>query len=210
MLRKIFDTDNKVFRFFAKLGYIWWLHILWLICSIPVISIGASTTALCYACMKLQEGNEKVTSNFFKSFKENFRQSTIIFIIYLIAGAAIVMDIIVCSFYGGAFSQVTKYAAIALMIPYIISAIYVFAIQAKFVNLVKKTIYYSFIVARKYIGATLMLVLILAASIALNMTIVLANFITVSMGIGIEVYLFSIIYNKIFRKIIAQVPKVQE
>lgn len=53
MLSRIFNVDNAVFRFFNTVGYIWWLHILWLLCSLPVITLGASTTALCYRCMKL-------------------------------------------------------------------------------------------------------------------------------------------------------------
>ena len=49
----IFHPDNPVVRFFVKLSYIWVLNILWLVCSLPLFTIGASTTALLYASMKL-------------------------------------------------------------------------------------------------------------------------------------------------------------
>ena len=69
MLRTIFSPDNPVWRFFILVGRIWWLNILWLVCSLPIFTIGASTTALIYSCMKLKKDEGYPTENFFKSFK---------------------------------------------------------------------------------------------------------------------------------------------
>ena len=67
MLNKILDMDNAFFRALKKLGYIWWLHILWLLCSLPIITAGAATTALVFACMRLRDNDEAVMRNFFTS-----------------------------------------------------------------------------------------------------------------------------------------------
>lgn len=198
MLDRIFDTDNVVFRFFNTVGYIWWLHILWLVCSLPIITIGASTTALCYSCMKLHNRDGYVTRNFFHSFKENFRQSTILFLFFLITGGILVFDLIVCSQMDSAVGYFVRYGAMALLIPYSITLLYAFAIQAKFVNPVTKTIKYAFLVAGKYFGYTLQMILVVAMVLMLNMTIVLANFITLTIGAGVVMYILSIYYNRIF------------
>lgn len=202
MLDKIFDTDNVVFRFFRQFGYVWWLHILWLISSLPIITIGASTTALCYSCMKLREKDEKVTKNFIYSFKENFKQSTVIFVIMLLLGGILLFDIAMCSQLDSVVGYSVKCCALALLIPYAMTLLYVFALQAKFVNSVKNTFKYAFLLAIKNIPYTLMMAMVVAAVIVLNTTIVLVNFITISMGEGIVVYIFSAYYNKIFDKII--------
>ena len=46
MLQGLFNYDNPVWRFIGKLGDLIILNVLWLITSIPIVTIGASTTAL--------------------------------------------------------------------------------------------------------------------------------------------------------------------
>lgn len=202
MLDRIFDTDNVFFRAVATFGYIWWLHILWLICSIPIVTIGASTTALCYSCMKLRKKEGYVTANFFHSFKENFWQSTAIFFVFLLTGAVLGFNLIVGKWFQIPFYTIIKNVMFVLMVPYGITLLYVFAIQAKFRNKIKKTIQYAFWLALINPAKTICMVLIMAFVAVLNTTIVLANFVTISMGAGIVMYVLSAYYNKIFDRIL--------
>ena len=55
---KIFAFDGPVYRGLEKLFNVMLLHILWVICSIPLITIGASTTALFAVMLKLVKGEE--------------------------------------------------------------------------------------------------------------------------------------------------------
>ena len=87
MWDRFFDLDNVVWRTIDKIGKIFLLNLLWLICSLPVFTIGASTTALIYTSMKLSDNEGYWHQNFFSSFKENFKQATALFFIYLAAGA---------------------------------------------------------------------------------------------------------------------------
>ncbi len=62
------------------------LGVLWVICSLPLITIGASTTALYYAIVKSVKNDEGYASTmFFKSFKKNFRQATILWLVVALA-----------------------------------------------------------------------------------------------------------------------------
>ena len=73
MLQGLFNYDNPVWRFIGKLGDLIILNVLWLITSIPIVTIGASTTALYYVTLKLVRDEDGYTiRSFFKSFKENF------------------------------------------------------------------------------------------------------------------------------------------
>lgn len=206
MLSRLFDTDNAVFRFFQTVGYVWWLHILWLMCSLPIITIGASTTALCYSCMKLHNKDGYVTKNFFHSFKENFVQATILFLLFLLIGELLVFNLITGSQIGTVLGKLSRFGALVLLIPYGMTLLYAFAIQAKFVNPVGKTLKYAFGVALKYFGDTFQMALIVAGVLVLNTTtIVFVNFITLSIGVGVMMYVLSIYYNKIFSKILKTV-----
>ena len=68
MWDRFFDLDNVVWRTIDKIGKIFLLNLLWLICSLPVFTIGASTTALIYTSMKLSDNEGYWHQNFFSSF----------------------------------------------------------------------------------------------------------------------------------------------
>ena len=86
-MKSLFDYNNPVMRAITKFGYLWLLDLLFVVTSLPVFTIGASLTALNYACMKLTDDEGSVVSNYFSSFKSNFRQATGIWMIYLVFGA---------------------------------------------------------------------------------------------------------------------------
>lgn len=197
--------DNAFFRAVTTFGYVWWLHILWLVCSLPVVTIGASTTALCYSCMKLRKREGYVTGNFFRSFKENFRQATGIFLVYLLVGAVILFNICIGRVIIIPFWNVVRGVTYVLILPYFLTFIYVFAVQARFNNKIVDTIKYSFWLACRYLGDTVQMLLLVGIVVGLNLTIVLANFVTLSMGIGITVFLLAAYYNRIFDKILCRV-----
>ena len=73
----LFSYDSPFSRFLYFVADIVTLHFLWILYSLPIITIGASTTALYYSCMKrIRTGEGYVTQNFRKSFRQNFKQST--------------------------------------------------------------------------------------------------------------------------------------
>lgn len=208
MLKSIFSTDNPVFRFIIKIGYCWWLNILWLATSIPVITIGASTTALIYSTMKLHKDEGYPTKNFFHSFKENFRQATIIWLIYLAAGALLMLGAVYWNqsrISGHFFAQAVIWAMILL---YVMSISYVFAIQSKFVNPISRTIIYSFLLPLRNLKETLLILVTIAAVVYFNVTtIFMVNFWTLNLGIGLIAFLFAVFYSNVFEKYI---PKQEE
>ena len=61
MLQGLFNYDNPVWRFIGKLGDLIVLNILWTICSIPIFTIGASTTAVYYVTLKLVRDEDDST-----------------------------------------------------------------------------------------------------------------------------------------------------
>ena len=69
MLQGLFNYDNPVWRFIGKLGDLILLNILWIVCSIPIVTAGASTTAVYYVTLKLvRDENDSTIKNFFYFF----------------------------------------------------------------------------------------------------------------------------------------------
>ena len=90
---RFFSYDSKFGQLFLKLAYGCCLNVLWLICCLPIVTIGASTTALYYTSFKIaKDEGSYITTMFFRSFKQNFKQATIIWLIMLVTGLVIVAD----------------------------------------------------------------------------------------------------------------------
>ncbi len=144
----------------TKLKELFCLNLLWLICSVPIITIGASTTAMYYVAMKSHRGEEvNLTKDFFKSFKQNFGEATVIWVIIAAVGAAI-------GFFGykalkmtGNFSTVAEVITFIVVFLYAMTIIYVFPILARYDNPVFKTIRFSFAVASVSIANTVITII---------------------------------------------------
>lgn len=81
---RFFSYDSKLMQFLGKIADCIMLNIAWLICCIPIVTIGASTTAFYYTVTKVIR-NERgyLWPEFWRSFKSNFKQSTIVWLIML-------------------------------------------------------------------------------------------------------------------------------
>lgn len=85
-MRGLFNYDGPLTRFFGKVGDCVILSVLWLVFSLPVITLGASTAALYYAVNRiLRQDYGGIWENFWGAFRSNFKQSTVIWLILLVA-----------------------------------------------------------------------------------------------------------------------------
>lgn len=210
MLDRIFDMDNVVWRAIDKVGKIFLLNLLWLLCSIPIVTIGASTTALIYSSMKLHENEGYWYQNFFKSFRENFKQATGLFLLYLLAGALLAADFMLGGQAGNSFGLMMQGIAGILAVPYFLSLLYVFGVQAKFVNPVKDTIRYAFFMSLRNIKYTVQMALLAILFVWVNTTTLLANFLSLIYGFGLLGFFFAAYYRKVFEKYINPEKNVEE
>ena len=90
---KFFSYESRFSQLLLKLCNACMLNVLWFLCSLPIVTMGAATTALYYACLKLvREEDSHVAAQFFRSFRQNFRQATQIWLILLGCGLFLGLD----------------------------------------------------------------------------------------------------------------------
>ena len=155
---KFFNYDSPIMQFLSRLTDLFILNFLFLICSIPIVTIGASATALYSVTLKMAKNEESyIFSSFLRSFKTNFRQSTISWIILLLAGIVLWMDHHAISFMGGSF-QLMIAVCILLLFP----AIYIFPYIARFENTIKNSLKNSFMISIAQLPYTILLLVVLA------------------------------------------------
>lgn len=90
----LFHADGKFFRFFDRVANCVILSFFWVVFSLPIVTIGASTSALYYAMhkvVKLDSGH--LIQSFWKGFKENFKKATILWVILMLIYAFLGADL---------------------------------------------------------------------------------------------------------------------
>ena len=157
--------DSKFGQFFVKFFNGCYLNLLWFVCSLPIFTIGASTTALYYVTLKIAKGEEtSVTRMFFRSFRQNFRQSTVLWLILLAAGLLLAGDGYVLSRLRAASTgaiavlwTILLAVLIVAAIAYVIVFSYVFPLIASVSNTNSAMLKYSFLIGVRYLFCTILI-----------------------------------------------------
>ncbi|ADL03151.1 YesL family protein [Lacrimispora saccharolytica] len=213
MFSGFFNYDNPVWRFIGKFGDLIILNILWLVCSIPVITIGASTTAVYYVTLKLARDDDGYTiRSFFKSFKENFKQSTVIWLILLAVGVILGVDVFFFTrlFTGsGSFRTVMLTVFLAMVLIYAAVFTYIFPLQARFFNSVKRTFFNAFFMSLRHLFRTIGMIAIDAALVAAAFVFMVPPVLMIFMLFGFPLLAFinSYILSPVFH---LYMPKEEE
>lgn len=131
-MSELFNMDNPFWRFMGKIADVIILNLLWIICCIPIITIGPATTATYYVALRLADDQDGyIFKNFFKSFKQNFRQGVIIGVIMTVIGAFFAYDLYLYRQLSGGMIKYLSMIMLGIMILYLFALTYVFPILAK-------------------------------------------------------------------------------
>ncbi|MBQ9765906.1 MAG: DUF624 domain-containing protein [Lachnospiraceae bacterium] len=199
---KFFSTEGKFFRGLEKIVNVVYLNILWIIFSLPIITIGASTTALFSVMMKLARDREGyIFQGFWKAFKENFKQSTLIWLIDMAIATFLVADMYFFFNVEWSSGRYIGMIFIGVTVIFILGLLYMFPLQAQFENKVKQTIRNAFFLASKHFSYSVLLLFILLLTIFL---MYLFWYIAGWCIIGIGAFVSAHIYNRIFKKYIPE------
>lgn len=87
-----FSLDSRFFQFCARLVELVQINLLWLLCSLPIITIGASTTAMLTCLYAWREQCPCGGSVFWKTFRNRFSKATVLWLGILVLGILLVLD----------------------------------------------------------------------------------------------------------------------
>lgn len=198
--------DNPIMRGMGKLADFIILNLLWVVCSIPIITIGASTTALYTVMLKLVKNEEGyIAKGFLKAFKENFKQSTIMWIIFLLISIVFVVDFVSIKLMSdkiGGLLQILFLFMGALLAAWMV---YAFALQARFVNTVKNTLKNAMILVFAKLPFTVLIVLLTVGPVLVTFltvrTLVIGVMVWFFAGFSLVAWLNSYLLRVVFRKL---------
>ena len=198
--------NNPILRFCGWVGDLVILNLLWLVCSLPLVTLGAATTAVQSVILKkLRKEPVTTVRGFFAAFKLNFKQATLLFIIY----AALAADawILLSLYCGGtptlaAVSQnvFIAFACIAFLVLWSFTLLYAFPLLALLKLTLKECFKNALLLSFRHVFNTL-LILVTAVALVLLLEQIYALAVVV---IGVIFYVWTAL---VYKTLLPLLPK---
>ena len=124
-----------------KISDVMIVNLLTILMCIPVITAGAALTAKDYMCYKLVKNEEGgILKGFFHSFKQNFKQATIIWLVMMVVMGISGFDMLFAYGLEGEGTGIVRAIMMAAGFFVFIACIMIFPVLARFDNTIKGTI----------------------------------------------------------------------
>lgn len=177
------------------------LNILWLLTSIPIVTLGTATAALYSVMMSGVEKKEGyIIKDYWKAFCRNFKQSTVVWILLLFLGACLWFDLTLIGVVPGLFRQIGTVVLGAVLIFYFMECIFVFPLIAKFENSTGNMIKNALLIPVSRLPYALMILFMTGAAIIVTFlnqrTIMIGAVIWSAIGVSVLSYANSLLLVK--------------
>lgn len=203
---KFLSLDSPLMQGLGKMADLMWLNILTLICCIPIVTIGASLTAMNYMALKIARNEEcYITRGFFKSFKENFKQATLIWLILFVVILILAGDFFIMRNSGMEFSNIFRGILIAICLLVVFTSMYVFPVLAKFENTVFRTIKNAFLMSVMQFPKTILMIILYLIPLVIFFFVIQLMPLSLLFGLSAPAWCAAKLYNKLFKKLEDQI-----
>ncbi len=199
---KILDMDSPLIRVLNRVADLMILNFLMIICCIPIITAGAAFTGMYYVLLKIVRGEEGyLIRGFFKSFKANFRQATLLWLMMLLVVAVYVGDCLIFNYSALEFPKALIIAVVVVAMLLLMIAVYVFPLQARFENSIKNTLKNALILALVNLPRTILMIVCYAIPLVISYFSDYALIFVFMFGISAPAYAATCLYSGIFKKL---------
>ena len=155
-----FSLDSKFSQIMGRVFDLMMLNIIFLIMCIPIVTIGANFTAMYYVTLKMIKNEETyIFRTYWKSFRENFKQATAIWLILLAVLIVLILDLLLVMRMPGTITYL-RFVFLVLIFFEAMVLSYVFPVLSRFDNTVKNTIKNSILMAIRHLPWTIMILLV--------------------------------------------------
>lgn len=198
----LFSIDSPLMRKLSKVADLMILNLLVILTSIPIITFGASMSAMHYVLIKISRNEgTSVAQMYFKSFKENFAQGTVLWIVNILALIVVGYDLSLFLFTETTMPLPLFVCVIAVGVLFLMTCMYFYPLQARFVNPVSKTIRNSFFVMVLNFPKSILMVLLYLLPVAVLFVAFFAIPLVILFGFTAPGYGAVMLYRKVFEKL---------
>ena len=159
-MRNLFNYENPFIQFLVRVGDLIILNVLFILCSAPVVTLGASLTALHRVTQNmLFEQEEPLLKAFFRAFRQNFKQSTLAWLVELVVIVSLVCDVLlVMAYFNGGLAK-AMYILVAVL-AILVAGVYAYLMPliARYENGMRQQVNNAVVLAIIKLPKTLLLV----------------------------------------------------
>lgn len=196
---KFFSIDSAFYKFIVRLWDLIQLNFCWLLCSLPVVTVGASTVAACSVALKMAEDTEGyIVRSFFRAFKENLKGGIPLGLLAMAAVYAVYLDF---QFWGATESVLFLVMGIVAIFVFIMGLLYAFPLMARYENSFIKTLKNSYDISTRFFLQTLLTVFVVAVEIVIFMWNTTMLLIGLIVGPSVVIYTVCAFAIRFFRQI---------
>lgn len=196
-MKNIFRMDSPFAGLMNLLASVLFVGLLWLICSIPVITFGAASCAAYDTTVNvIRKRRGYVASYFFDSFKDNFLISLKVQIVAIVILGILGFDSIYLYGYGTDFSVTLSYILYGIIALFLLIITYIYPVMQRFDESFFELFKLSFYITFRYIFTSVSIVIMLAI---MSLCIYLMPWSIVVIP-GLWIFIKSIIIERIIRK----------
>lgn len=204
-MKHFFDYDGTLNRILTQVMYVVALNLLFLICSIPIFTIGASAVAMYTVMFRyLREDEPAIVKGFFTAFKENFKKATLLWLVLLAVAVTLAFNFYFLyqgKGFGGAGIQAFMYLVLLFWLMF---WVWIFPAMAYFENSVRGYLAFSAGLAFGKLFHTVALALIqtipVLAVLFLAQYMQMATLLLIFCGVSLPAYCCAGIYLKTFQR----------
>lgn len=208
---KFLDIDGPLMQALTKVADLMILNFLTILCCLPIVTAGSAITALHYQVIKMVRNEESyVVKGYFKAFKENLKQATIVWLLLLVMVAFIVFDYLIIAYSeegGIAYWYSVVIGVFAIFIAF--TATMVFPVMAKFSNTTIRTIKNAMAISVLKFPRTILMLIMYAIPVLIFLYVFPLIPLVLMFGLSVPVYGSAVLYNKFFMKLEEQILETQ-
>ncbi len=191
-------SESPVWRFFVKLIQIIYVSVIWIVFSLPVITAGASTAALFFVCLRLCKNEEGyIFRDFWKSFRREFKQATILWIVFLALGGFFLWDAWLMGQSQASFAPALRGVYLGALMLVLLVGSFVFAVLSRYTNTLRGTVTNAALMMARHFPTTLCMAAILISVLAFALFVFPPVFVVAP---GVIAYLDSLLLVRVFAR----------
>lgn len=200
-MKSLFDLNSPMMQFLLTLRDFVVLNVLWIIFCIPIITIGASTSALYSVAFKVAEDKDNyVAKQFMKAFRENLRQSIIAELILIIPILLIGFGLFFWASFQSIIGTIISTICIIFLVLLVGTMLYTFPLIARYENTTKQTLKNGLFFCVEYKKYTIIIILLTVLGVTLNVLTAPTAVIMCMFGYAFIAYVNSYLLLKVFKK----------
>lgn len=168
-MRKFFNPESPFMQFMARIADYFIINIFMVLCSLPIVTMGAAITATHKVMQNFQFDNDSpVARSFFRSFIQNFKQATVVWLLTLLAAVSLAGDALLVYLYAGELLALPLYVLVGSGVVVLLGAAsYAFSLIARYENTLKQHLRNSILLAIGHLPKTVVMVALYALPVLL-------------------------------------------